>query len=69
MEGCRQRRGTQDLPLQRCFEGSRVEEELWVKAYETVLSLANCRQQRLQDAPMIRDEPLSLVGEGAQDHG
>ena len=67
MEGEIKRRVTREFPLRRHCEGSRIEEELWVKAYEAVLSPVKDRRQD-RESPDGVGRALNLVKE-IQSHG
>lgn len=62
MEGDRKCKGR---PLQRCYECSRVEEELWTLAYERVWPLARRRIETREHAERTASEPLAVVAKGA----
>lgn len=62
MEG---ERRNQERPLQRCYECSRVEEELWTQAYERVWPLARRRIEAQQHVERAACEPSAAMAKGA----
>lgn len=62
MEGDRK---SEERRCQRCYECSRVEEELWALAYERVWPLARRPIETQEHAEPTASEPSAAVAKGA----
>ena len=63
MEGDRR---TKDRSLQRCYEGTRIEDELWVLGYERLWPLIRRPLTRRHEPPVRRSTPaLAALAKGA----